>query len=764
MSDVKEAIRVLSQPEGPLEAWDKAVSFLRDKVDVFHTAEYVNYVKVVPGLCALLQSLVPVSLQPNSLEHLVRNKVLELILRLPSNDQLRQYVPDLLRTLTFVAVNDNEENSALALKVLVIYHKALRAGAEEEAKQLVVFAIQVFNNMSVSVTEMLNDGYDSVTVSAAAGFGPGIGIEAPAKAAVAAIDSGAIPRNPDSERDQRLMDAAIGKALCPAAFSFRVAIELPGPILLVLQLYASLTSEYFEASFHSMLGFLRLASLPDLRSLARGSIPSKASSPAIAIITPDKSSSNNHASSSQGQHGGEHASDGSSSAAAGDSADAARSAAAEAKARTTRQLEFVAAQVKVVAIPGWMLKFNNRLHLLKNNEAVVGPAIFRILGTIPPEAPHLRREVLSILLLFVKTECRSAFLRDIDTLLDRRVILGTIYLQGPATDAVRMQAYHALADFFHFVRDQITVNNVAAIVDFFCPVIMDITVPQTLCAVALRLLYNMVEFLMHSQEVNKSRARAIISLIFNQMVAKLGSLRSYIPRALAAERRQKADEEREKSNRQRQTERISAASELVAIQQRAKQTGSGPVLDAEVAHQAKSLFDGISRGNVSPWLKDEYDEAAAACHVTDSFRNLRDLVRTVIQGMRPVLWALINFNRTETEVEQRSSASGGTASYDRLPLTPGTPFETAAVPSSAGDPSSSTSTATTSFVTIEDVEMDGGPNGLGECSHGVVLSEAELITLRNFAMWSLDALDLYIMSGSASHQDTMEIFEYYASG
>ena len=190
--DIRSAISTLISladassvtPTPPLSVIEEAVLRLRDKIDTLHSAEYVQHVKVVPGLCALLDSKVSPSLQLDSQESRIRNKALELMLRLPHNESLRPYVPDILRTLISTITRDNEENGALGVSILVSQHKHMRTGQDDQAQLLILLALDVFSNMPAAISELVNEGLDSVSCSNHATFGPGIPLVSAARAAI----------------------------------------------------------------------------------------------------------------------------------------------------------------------------------------------------------------------------------------------------------------------------------------------------------------------------------------------------------------------------------------------------------------------------------------------------------------------------------------------------------------------------------------------------------------------------------------------------
>lgn len=758
--DIRSAISTLisladaSSSTPPLSVIEDAVSRLRDKIDTLHSAEYVQHVRVVPGLCALLDSRVPPSLLMDSQESRIRNKALELMLRLPHNESLRPYVPDILRTLISTITRDNEENGALGVSILVSQHKNMRTGQDDQAQLLILLALDVFSNMPAAVTELVNEGLDSVSFTNRAAFGPGVPLVNAARAAIESLPN--VEMTPSGDRKGELLAAARNEGLCPSLYSFKVAQDLSIPVIHAFQHYPQLAAAHLDTMANRMISFLRIVSVPELRSLAAGNIPSRAGAAPPPIA---------------------------------DGADAAAIAVKDrATTRAKRQVELLHAQVEVAVVWfTWMVKGGTKIDFMKSNENLVGPIIVRLLACIPPDLPSLRRKILLVFYQCVQiTDIRGVYVRDINNLLDLRILLGVSSSSfggtgGGTSDAqLRTVAYRALADLLHSMRDTLSVEQIAGVVDFFTPVIMDPGIPANTCAaVAIRLLLYLVEKLFHSDRPNASHARSVMSQICSVIVQKLGALRAYIPRVLAEERRLKADEERERVGFTSQMDRVSAASELFALQHVAAKSSAKPSatspgtislppvsyvdthltqIDSFSSEAARSLFAGLTKSLPSPWSAEEYlDTCSSFSHVIDTPRNVRDIVSNIIQGMKSMLWSLCHFNRNATDNELRNSASSAQdlmVEPGGLPLTPGDLI----------DPNRPENHD--NVVLLDHVEggmLDSGPNGLGLSAHGAFLSEGDLKTLKNFAHWSLDAMDLFMMSPSADSEGTMLIMEAYAS-
>lgn len=247
-----------------------------------------------------------------------------------------------------------------------------------------------------------------------------------------------------------------------------------------------------------------------------------------------------------------------------------------------------------------------------------------------------------------------------------------------------------------------------------------------------------------------------------------------------------------------QAQRVAAAAELVAVAHRpppaaalgaalvsggtSDPAGAAPPLSAEAAlRHASTLASGLATGLVSPWVADAVAEWSAAdvCG-SDTSRDVRACLRTVCQGVHRVLWAIVNYGSRE---DMAAAFNSGSASADPLLPPPaaalyplhagaaaeaaaaaaaavashaaasGTAFSTATaaaaapsstVPSPAPSPPATPSgtpaaaaAAAAPLLSVSAVDA-GGPNGLGPCAHGAVLSEAELRLAADYLRWGTE--------------------------
>jgi hypothetical protein len=201
--------------------------------------------------------------------------------------------------------------------------------------------------MARAVTELLNDGVDAAALAAAAGTGSGRGVTAPAAAAIAALEAGAVPRLAAAERNADLVAAAAGDRMTPAAFSFKVMQEVPLFVILVFQIVQPLAATHLAPTMEAMVAFLTLLSVADARCLARGIVPSTASTPPSGA----------------------------------DAAAMTAQAASEERLRASRNADFVLAQAKTLSFMAYLLRNPSiSTTYVKPHEAPIAAAILRVVS------------------------------------------------------------------------------------------------------------------------------------------------------------------------------------------------------------------------------------------------------------------------------------------------------------------------------------------------------------------------------------------------
>lgn len=136
---------------------------------------YILVMRVEPPAlcvtCTLYVSLCMGVQTVDNPEHKLRNVVLEVLNRLPHNEVLRPYVPELLRLALQVLGSDNEDNAIIALRIIFDLHKNFRPHLEQQVQPFLDFVRKVCdhpqtNRRPAPIAEELSHRFVSPSVLA----------------------------------------------------------------------------------------------------------------------------------------------------------------------------------------------------------------------------------------------------------------------------------------------------------------------------------------------------------------------------------------------------------------------------------------------------------------------------------------------------------------------------------------------------------------------------------------------------------------------
>ncbi|KAJ3171894.1 hypothetical protein HDU87_008212 [Geranomyces variabilis] len=192
-------------------------SELRESIETFQDEEHPDVLlKLIPVISRILLNEAPVFISTSPVQKM-RNALLEIIQRLPPNEHLKQLLPGVMNALMRVLKEDNEENAALCLKILVDLHKAYKPHLEEWGQPFFTTVQQMYKNMDETLKETFDDADPTVTDVA--------GTSSPIPESPVNAD----PATPTGDGDARI--------LRPSQKSFKVLTECPIIIALLFQLY-----------------------------------------------------------------------------------------------------------------------------------------------------------------------------------------------------------------------------------------------------------------------------------------------------------------------------------------------------------------------------------------------------------------------------------------------------------------------------------------------------------------------------------------------
>ncbi|KZT41150.1 hypothetical protein SISSUDRAFT_1059707 [Sistotremastrum suecicum HHB10207 ss-3] len=169
--------------------------------------------------------------------------------------------------------------------------------------------------------------------------------------------------------------------------------------------------------------------------------------------------------------------------------------------------ELITAQVKTMSFLAYILRGANES--LRQYQDTVPQASVRLLQDCPSDAPATRKELLVATRHMLSTDFRQAFINQIDTLLDERVLLGS----GLASqEALRPLAYSMLADLVHHVRADLSPAQITRVVKTYSSMVHNPALGgaiQTMCAKLLMTVTDSIT----TKETQDGAATTLYSLL-----------------------------------------------------------------------------------------------------------------------------------------------------------------------------------------------------------------------------------------------------------
>ncbi len=358
-----------------------------------------------------------------------------------------------------------------------------------------------------------------------------------------------------------------------------------------------------------------------------------------------------------------------------------------------RYREFISCQVKALSFLTYLLR--SFKDILIKYEQVIADSVINLMKCCPQDAIATRKELLVATRHILVTDFKKGFNGKIEGLLDESVLLGS----GPeASDMLRPLAFSTLADLIHHVRQTLTLQQLATIVDMFCRNIHDCTLLITIQTTSIRLLLNLVDQIFHAPDRDIRIQKYLLIRIIIALVYKFKSLKRYIPRVQEADNIRKEKKKRQelgsapilegflkvlKDSKEATKERADSSSEVrpppassssapsstnenrdvpangddsdVAGGDHQPPPSSSHPISSEVGNCAMKEFM-IPNGTIlEPWNPPgapRKQTLGGPEMVLDSIKDLKSLVKTMIMGLKTVTWCCNNFNRPMSGVGQ----------------------------------------------------------------------------------------------------------------
>ncbi|KAL2624095.1 hypothetical protein R1flu_008340 [Riccia fluitans] len=265
--------------------------------------------------------------------------------------------------------------------------------------------------------------------------------------------------------------------------------------------------------------------------------------------------------------------------------------------------EFKGAQVKTVSFLTYLLK--SFADFIRSHEESISKSIVNLLVTCP-DSVSIRKELLVATRHVLATDFRRGFFSQIDTLLDERVLVGT----GRACyETLRPLAYSLLAELIHHVRLELSLPQLSRIVYLFSRNVHDSSLPLSVQTTCVRLMLNLVEtiFSRRVDQHSKEEGRALLGRILDAFVSKFGTLKHMIPQLLEG----------------------------------------GESDDAKEKPSLRSRLELPVQSALNLPVPPEHTKEVSDC---------KQLIKTLIMGMKTLVWSITNFNVTQLQVPQAAGA------------------------------------------------------------------------------------------------------------
>lgn len=222
-------------------------SDLRDQVEVFQSLEYPRFLSVLmPVFLDNLRNGTPVFVS-NSLEQKLRNTILEILHRLPQTEPLKEYAPELCRTLLQLMRVENEDNAVVCVKIIIDLHRAFKHVLEDQVQPFLDVVQEIYQNMDQAV----KDAFDN----------PGTPASAATPGQHPLVAASPRPMSPAGEFTE-----TPSKMLAKSLYSFKVLTECPIIVVLLFQSHRKFATDNIVKFVPLIIEALGLQARPQLEA------------------------------------------------------------------------------------------------------------------------------------------------------------------------------------------------------------------------------------------------------------------------------------------------------------------------------------------------------------------------------------------------------------------------------------------------------------------------------------------------------------------
>jgi transformation/transcription domain-associated protein len=594
-----------------------AATELREGIEIVHTVEFPLMLSaLLPAFSTILAHRTSPSPDTTTIEHKLRNVVLEIISRMPSNEILRPHAPHLVAVALDILNRDYEENALLASRIVFDLYKVYRSLPQDYVQPYLDFVQNAYRALPTSVQRnflfpalaagpppdsQLKSGSAAFDISALEEKESETDMLTPAKGSSTPIDTAATGAPAMTSPSSSLTSPSMAKIpaspvprLSPRSnSSFRVLTECPLIVMLMFQLYPKFLRSNIPVLINVMMEALALRA-PPLQSIKQGNQPLDSNAKRLYF---------------------------------------------------SRSRELVAAQAKTLSFLTYLLRgFSNDL---KPYEDRLASNVVALMSTCPREFISTRKELLVATRHLLNSEFRNGFFRHVDALLDERVLMGSHHRYSEQT-ILRPLGYTTLSDLVHHVRSLLTMPQMSRVVSMFSRVLHDssMTLPMSTQYTAVRTLLSVVDIVFHNKDRNPQHGRDILVRILKTLVDKLSELQNYRAHIKQHEESESSEETSKEASKEKFKEKFKEE-----FKEKFKE-------EFKEEFKEDSLYSDNS-GMGHPGIYEL--ELPSGTDQKESFlKDLKSMIRAIIVGHKTLIWFINNYRaqREKEKVENTPPRSG----------------------------------------------------------------------------------------------------------
>ncbi|KAH8587649.1 hypothetical protein B0O99DRAFT_733099 [Bisporella sp. PMI_857] len=436
-----------------------------------------------PTYTEFLKKLVPIFINclkgppvfiGTSLEQKLRICILTILYQLPKNSPgpFELYTEDVVNLLISLVRIDNEENASLCIKIIIDIMRHQTKVLGDKLQPFLALTDYMFDQINLVARDQLDN-------QAPHNSTPGMSLPESSQTSDNSPQSGSSTAS-ISDIDLEQPTLPLPKAMA----SFKVLGECPIIVQSIFKVYQS------SDSLDINLIFLRIKSILLLQAKPQEQAHSAAATNGTIFTGVSPNIGNRRA------FGG-----------------------------------FIGTQVKALSLLAYLLRISEE-QLTKLTEfndflQTLPDIVIRLLKDCPREKSAVRKELWIAIRSIVNFNFRRIFLKQIDELLDERILLGdglTVY------EAQRPLAYSMLADLIHHVRDALEPPQIRKTVEVYIKNLQDNSPGTSFQTMSAKLLLNMAECI--AKMPNKADARHYLIMILNAIGDKFTAMNREYPNAV----------------------------------------------------------------------------------------------------------------------------------------------------------------------------------------------------------------------------------------